>query len=353
MNDKAPVISVLVPVWGSMPYVIKAVESILNQSFRDFELLIVDDKGPDDSIAQLQKYTSDPRVRILDNGVNRGFSGAMNHGLEVARGEFIAALDADDIALPNRLEAQLAYLRAHPEVGILGTAAVHITPDDTLLEPHRQPISDHAVRFQQLFMPAMYHSSTMLRRSLVEQHKARYTTTLSLASDMDFWSQLGRHAAFVNLPEPLIYYRINPNGLSKIKKDECTQQKLMVTEQALRDLGMMDEDILRMRSVITFYVNEDPVSSADVRKLRAGLEDTLTFYCKKQGLKRTPWILNATIGKWYIKTILYTPSSSYRLRELARFAVIRPCHAFAAFLHIAELLLWQARWKRKFRMHTL
>jgi glycosyltransferase involved in cell wall biosynthesis len=120
-----PTVTVLMSVYNSLPYLREAVDSILAQTYDAFEFLIVDDASTDGSRAVLHEYArKDPRIRILENDVNQGLGFCLNRGLEAAGTPWVARMDADDVAFPERLALQMQYLDAHPEVDVLGGAAV-------------------------------------------------------------------------------------------------------------------------------------------------------------------------------------------------------------------------------------
>lgn len=120
-NYSSPQVTVLLPVYNGEKYIAQAIESILNQSFRNFELRIIDDGSKDSSVKIVQSY-SDPRIRIVKNPQNLGLVQTLNRGITLIKSEYLARMDADDIALPDRLEKQLLFMQARPEVGLLGGA---------------------------------------------------------------------------------------------------------------------------------------------------------------------------------------------------------------------------------------
>ncbi|GAA4018267.1 hypothetical protein GCM10022408_35010 [Hymenobacter fastidiosus] len=117
-DSQAPLVSVILPVYNAGEYLRPAIDSILSQTLPDFELIIVDDCSPDGSLAVARSYETDPRVRVLANSQNRGRSSSDNYGAELARGRYIAKMDADDIARPDRLRRQVDFLEQNPSVGL-------------------------------------------------------------------------------------------------------------------------------------------------------------------------------------------------------------------------------------------
>ena len=129
-SQSYPIISILMSVWNASEYLCDAIDSILNQTLRNFEFIIVDDCSTDDSADIIQDYANqDERIVFISNKENLGLSASLNRGLKLAKGEFVARMDPDDIALPYRLEVQYEYLKAKPEVFVVGTQAVNIDKD--------------------------------------------------------------------------------------------------------------------------------------------------------------------------------------------------------------------------------
>jgi glycosyltransferase involved in cell wall biosynthesis len=124
MDTISPRITVLMSVYNAQLFIAEAVESVLNQIFKDFEFLIFEDKSTDSSLEILRSY-SDPRIRLIANEHNQGLTKNLASGMRIARGEFVARMDADDVCVPNRLETQLAYLEEHPEISVLGSAVTN------------------------------------------------------------------------------------------------------------------------------------------------------------------------------------------------------------------------------------
>jgi len=212
-----PPITVVMPVYNCERYVAEAVESILAQTFRDFEVLIIDDGSTDGSRVILERYAErDRRIRLVSRP-NTGIVGALNEGLAMARGELIARMDADDIALPERFERQVAYLREHPEVVCLGSVVQNIDEAGRFLfEEHHamdhEEIEEIALRG---YCP-LAHPSMMMRREAVLAING-YDPELALAEDTDLVLRLGERGKLVNLPQILQKYRWHDQSISAKK----------------------------------------------------------------------------------------------------------------------------------------
>lgn len=199
-----PKITVAMPAHNAAPYINEAVDSILGQTCRDFELLVVDDGSTDDTARRVEACT-DARVRLIRLGTNQGRAAARNVALEQARGAYLAWMDADDIAVPRRLEKQAAFLEAHPDVDVCG-GWLQYFHQSTALE--RFPAAPEDVRAATVFGAAVVNGCSLLRLEVLRAHGLRFDPTLERAEDFAFWADLllGARRRAANLPEVLLRY---------------------------------------------------------------------------------------------------------------------------------------------------
>jgi glycosyltransferase involved in cell wall biosynthesis len=205
-----PRVSVVMAVYNGASTVGESVDSILTQSFTDFEFLIINDGSTDDSLGILNAIR-DPRIRILQNEENLGLAASLNRGLDAATGGFIARMDADDIALPTRFAAQVAYLGANPAVHVLGSA-IETFPSKELIS---YPTAPEAATAALLFRSALAHPAVMFRKKPFADLKLRYEPEFKYAQDYALWlTALTKHLRFANLPDVHLRYRLHDNQLS-------------------------------------------------------------------------------------------------------------------------------------------
>ena len=245
MTPSEPMVTVLMPVHNGAEFLRGAAESILGQTCRDLELLVVNDGSTDrtpDILAGLA--AADPRVRVIGGAARLGFSGALNLGLEQARGALIARMDADDIALPDRLEAQSGFMRAHPGVGLCGglveafglrTGAFHkppLTPDETLCYA--------------LFDNPFAHPTIMLRRDLVMRHGLRFDPAFCPSDDYELWSRCLRLFPCANLDRVVLRYRVHARSMSEADWSEMDRLAARIAARELAAMGLpVDDDTIR------------------------------------------------------------------------------------------------------------
>lgn len=233
-----PKVSVIITSFDAGRFLAESVGSVLRQTERDLECLVVDDASTDDTPAVLASF-DDPRLTVLRNETNLGPFASANRGLSRATGAFVARLDADDVCVPHRLERQLGFFAAHPAVGLLGSACERVDEAGEPLGHQPVPESDLAIRLRCLVAPPFLHSSVMWRRSL----GLVYDASMRLAGDYELWTRALEQAHAANLTDALVRYRVWSGGLSARHTHE--QQRLhdeLAARFCLRQWPSLDLD---------------------------------------------------------------------------------------------------------------
>ena len=236
-----PLVSVCMPVYNAERYVAEAVESILGQTFGDFEFLIIDDGSTDGSRRILESFAArDPRIRLVSRP-NTGYVVALNEMLGMARGELIARMDADDVAMPGRFERQAAYLREHPEVVAVGTSLVIIDPHGAPLAEKHLPEAHETIE-KILFETdlAICHPSAMIRRDALLQ-LGGYKPEYCPAEDIDLWLRLAEVGRLANVPEVLIRYRQHMQSMGNSQRARQEKGAWLAVAHARQRRGLADE----------------------------------------------------------------------------------------------------------------
>jgi hypothetical protein len=213
---RAVVVSVLLPTKNRAQFVERAVRSILGQTLRDFECIVIDDGSTDDTVAKLEAI-GDPRVLVLRQPVSAGIAAALNRGIAVARGRYWARMDSDDVSLPTRLAKQVAWLDAHPEVDICGTAARMVTESGRQTRRWPPGRTDEQIRAGLFFGNQLAHPTIMVRRGLAG---FVYRPETVPAEDYDLWLRLSRGHRFVTLPDVLLDYCEHAGAESSLRRQE-------------------------------------------------------------------------------------------------------------------------------------
>jgi glycosyltransferase involved in cell wall biosynthesis len=210
-----PKISVVVPTYNAEAYITDTMQSLLRQDL-DFEILVMDDASSDRTLECI-KALSDPRIRMFPLENNQGRASNANRAFSLCRGEYIARIDHDDIAEPERLAKQAAFLDEHPDITVLGTQIRHFG-DDHMTSAF--PLDDAEIKARFIIGAAyIANPSTMFRREFIERHGIRYDPNLHIVDDLGFWFDcMLQGARFANLPEPLTSYRIHA-GMTSLNLD--------------------------------------------------------------------------------------------------------------------------------------
>ncbi|MEJ2365702.1 MAG: glycosyltransferase [Deltaproteobacteria bacterium] len=200
----SPILTVLMPVYNAESYLAEAIESLLNQSWTDFEFLIINDGSTDRSREIIQSF-ADARIRLVDNPTNIGVTKSLNLGLGLAQGEIIARQDADDKSYPERLSRQVEFLHAHPNLVLLGCSARAIDangkPMNLVL---RSPVGPLAIKWTLMFNTAFIHTTVMFRRSTIWEKMGGYNESFPRTQDFELWSRIAREYEVDNLPDVLV-----------------------------------------------------------------------------------------------------------------------------------------------------
>lgn len=230
-----PKISVILPVYNAQTYLRESIESILSQSFKDFELIIINDGSTDQSLEIIQSYT-DERI-VLINQSNAGLPISLNRAIAIAKGQYLARQDADDISLPTRLAEQSQYLDEHPACALLGSWAdilVGNTPSDRSLQ---HPHFNGDIGLKLLFFNCFVHSSVMIRKSALEksglypEEREKFPP-----EDYDLWLRIAKDFEVANIPKALLQYRELPNSISRTKLEIMQERAELMSLHAIKDI---------------------------------------------------------------------------------------------------------------------
>ena len=242
-----PEISVIIPVFNAAPFLKESIESILNQTFSDFELLILNDKSTDKSLEIIKKFQlQDNRIIIIDKAQNTGPANLRNEGINAAKGNFIALMDADDISLPTRFEKQIAVLKNNPEIGVCGTWFTFFGSEKNKIIKHS--INSDAIKVSFLHSCNIGNPTVMFKKEVLGDLK--FDNDYVPVEDYDLWSRLLAKTSFYNIPESLLNYRQHNNNISKTKIANVNRSVQKVKINQLHNLDIAAED-----PKIEFYLN--------------------------------------------------------------------------------------------------
>jgi hypothetical protein len=252
------------PVHNGERFLREAVESILTQTFTDLELIVVDDGSTDGTPAILEELAKrDPRLIVIRFDVNQGVSEAANEGCRRSRGRFIARMDADDVSLPERLEKELAFLEANPDVAVVGSWVRRIDEHGTPGAVQTFPCEPALVAWSMLFFNSIAHPTALFRREALTIASV-YTSEYPRTEDYALLSGLSRHTRLANIPEVLLHYRVWSGNMSK-NPDQIRQAARVVQVHA-RELGVVitEEEAGRLQGLAR---NSYPGEQEEIRRL--------------------------------------------------------------------------------------
>ena len=244
---KSPKVSVLVPVYRTDPtFLREAIRSILTQTYADFELVILDD-CPDDPRESVVREFDDARIRYARNTRNLGITPSRNRLVDMARGDYLAVFDHDDISHPTRLEKEVVYLDAHPECGVV-SSWTRVIPSGEIIR-HKE--DDRAIRLGLMGGCCIAHSAAMIRASVLKETGIRYEESFSPAEDYAIFLKLVPHVRFHNIPEPLLDYRWHGDNTSATQAAKMTVAGDLAHRWAERNFPELYDEFLARTPLVS------------------------------------------------------------------------------------------------------
>lgn len=250
-----PLVSVLMPVYKTAPYLSEAMDSMLHQTFKDYELIVLDDCSPDNAEEILDAY-DDSRIVRYKGENNVGLSNVLNVGIEMARGKYIARMDSDDISLPNRLQIQVDYLETHSEIDLVSVGMQLFGAKESVWIRERNP---EKVKIEALFHSPVLHASSMWRKDSFERHGLRFRQEMVPAEDYDLWTRaMLKGLKLVNLPEVLYKYRIH-EAQATVQTDKTAAKsrevQMAYLHESLPSLSDRNREAFPMKLWPVFFAN--------------------------------------------------------------------------------------------------
>lgn len=231
MNSK---VTVLMSVHNGEKYLREAIESILNQTFRDFELLIVNDGSTDSSKEIILSY-DDSRIVYVENETNIGLTKSLNKGLKLAKGEYIARMDADDISLPERLEKQVEFMDKNKDVGVCGS---WIRLIGSKIE-WKMPGESDFIKASMIFHNSLFHPTVITRKKVLNNNGLNYNEEFRCAQDYELWSRMKNFTIMNNIQKSLVFYRSHGNQVTNVSNGDQKNSAKKVRKNLLNELGVV------------------------------------------------------------------------------------------------------------------
>lgn len=250
MQDmNVPLVSVILPVYNSEKFIREAVQSILDQTYANFELLIFNDASTDGTWDLLKSF-EDPRIKLFNSDTNVGYLMHLNEGIRIAKGKYLARMDADDISLNERFKEQVDFLENNEDVGVCGTA-IEIFGDRNKTYVPSEKHDD--ILFDLLLFSPIVHPSVMIRRSILDENEILYDQDFYTAEDYHLWVRLSNITKFHNLSKVLLKYRWYGGNISNTKQELQNSTKKLIQKEALKEL-FIDEEISELELEIHSFL---------------------------------------------------------------------------------------------------
>jgi len=305
-----PLVTVLMPVYNGGKYLRPTMETILGQTYRDFEFLIINDCSTDDSLETIRSF-NDPRIRIHTNEKNMGQTPSLNVGLKLARGKYIVVNDADDFSLPKRIETQLDFIQKHPEYPVVGCSAYIMDKDGEINRVFRKPTDPRKIRLWILTDTPMIHGAVIMNKEIILA-EGGYDEYHITSQDFEFWSRLMRKGYRVtNVPDILVVIRHYTASMSSRAADRQMVEAGRIFRaniNGMTSLNITDEEAVRHRK---FFIEPERLSEDEFLKAEELL--VRAYGNLKDGTGQEPEFIAEDLREKLVKP--YVKRAADRLRE--------------------------------------
>jgi len=237
-----PFVSIVMPAYNTGKYISSAIESMLNQTYRDFELIIINDGSTDDTENEIKKF-NDPRIIYLKNEINLNLANSVNKGLRAAKGTYIARMDSDDISVPDRLFKQLQFLEQNPDIHICGS---QLEVFGTFTGTMNYPLAHEDLMLRLLITSCFGNNVVVFKRDLIEKHNLYYDNRFTCADDYHCWTRWLLVTKGANLDEYLIKYRTHSKSLSSNKRKQHEEMKQIRKEYMANIFSLKTENEIKL-----------------------------------------------------------------------------------------------------------
>ena len=279
-NNTIP-ITVLMSVYNGENHLEEAIESILKQTFTNFEFIIIDDGSEDTSLKIINNY-KDKRISLLKNKQNIGLSASLNNGIKLSKGKYIARMDADDISLPERLEKQYNFMERNTAIGIVGAGYHIINELGEHMGTYIYPDNPVAIQWKLLAGPVFPHPTVMMRKKILIENNLSYNEEYFVTQDYDLWCKMIQFTKGSNFPEVLIHYRHHEESKSKIELEKQEHFKVKISAKSLENIFQIPhvtiEEMIIIGKIIDLEINA--LKKSDLEKVNKYFFDILGKFLK-------------------------------------------------------------------------
>lgn len=303
---KLPLVSIIMPVYNAESFLTESINSILKQTYTNFEFIIVDDCSTDDSFEVIGSF-KDKRIIVFKNKKNSGISESLNLGIKNAKGKYIARMDADDISHPSRIEKQISFLEKNKDY-VLCASNYHILNNNFKV---KTPKTDEAIRVMLLKACCIAHPTVVLRVNMLNKYNFIYKKELEPTEDYNFWISLIKKGKFYNLQEDLLGYRIHENQITKQKKEIQDEFSFVTSIKYLTHYfkNLTDKEIEILKNIYFKQPHKDRESFLYLKKLIVKLElenKQKHFFSKLYFKKYLLWLERTFMRSYFFKYNRYS-----------------------------------------------
>jgi hypothetical protein len=313
--NHVPRVSVLMSVFNAETYLCQAVDSILQQTMGEFEFIIINDASTDHSPDILKQYR-DSRLNIINNDKNLGLSSSLNIGLQDVRGEYVARMDADDVAHPERLALQLRFLDAHADYVLVGSSYQLIDDSGTVLEVHRKPMDHTELLWLTHTRTPLEHASVTYRLRPRGQPPLLYKEQYRTAQDLDFWIRLLKFGKGAVLPQLLLSYRTHGENISNTLSSQQVSNMIQIAASAAcSTYGLSGREQDQVRELVEFLNVAGTFSLGQFTRVQATLNRLVERFISVHSLpaKEADFIRRRACGQLWNAALIKRSPEAYCL----------------------------------------
>ena len=239
-----PLVSVVMSVYNGEKYLLEAIESILIQTYKNFEFIIINDGSTDKSLEIIQHYQKQDNRIIVISRENRGLIASLNEGIKKAKGKYIVRMDADDISLPTRFEEQVKFMEDNPDIGISGSAVI-VFGENIKTFIWKVLKKNEVIKSELLFSSTFAHPSVIMNKKMILKYNLFYDNNFLHAEDFELWTRMAKITKMANISEPLLKYRIVENSISR-KANKNLEERYLIHKKIfntyLEKLGLQNSE---------------------------------------------------------------------------------------------------------------
>ncbi|HMS66220.1 MAG TPA: glycosyltransferase family 2 protein [Ignavibacteria bacterium] len=305
MKESSPKVSVITTVYNCEKYIARSVESILNQTYRDFEFIIVNDGSIDNTSLIVRELSlADNRIVFIDNKENKGRVPSLNKALEIAKGKYLAIQDADDYSMPERLEKQITFLENNNDYVLVGSNIIVMDENEKFISQPMRPINSPEAKFNLLFRCTFANPSIVFRKEIVDKYGLKYEDNFIHAEDYRIISKISNYGKVYNLEEMLVKYRKHSFNNSMVYSDIVSNGSTLIAKENVSGLGIeiSEEQALRIRKLLSskgtdlkYIYNDVKLLLKIMKEWQSGLAKKISLrnrsisYCTFQYLNSALW----------------------------------------------------------------